>query len=98
MHPPESGVNALGANSAPRACGSTSRVDLAMTRIVHARIDAATAKVLDRLKRRLGWSYSRIIREATRCYKSLCRRVIVGSSGSGSSDRKSRISARTRGI
>lgn len=34
-----------------------------MTRIVHARIDPATAKLLQRLQRQLGWSDSQVVRE-----------------------------------
>ena len=52
-----------------------------MTRIVHARIDPATEKLLRRLEQQLGWSDSRIVREGIKSLRVLLapgRRRIVG--------------------
>ena len=37
-----------------------------MTDIVHARLDANTRKILQRLKRRYGWSDSEVVRQGIR--------------------------------
>ena len=37
-----------------------------MTDIVHARLDADTRQILQRLKRRYGWSESEIVRQGIR--------------------------------
>jgi hypothetical protein len=52
-----------------------------MSRIVHARIDPATEKLLRTLEQRLGWSDSRIVREGIKALRVLLppgRRRIIG--------------------
>jgi hypothetical protein len=52
-----------------------------MMRIVHARIDPATEKLLEGLKRQLGWSDSKAVREGIKALEILLApsgRRIVG--------------------
>ena len=42
-----------------------------MTRIVHARIDPATEKLLADLQRQLGWSDSQVVREGIKALRAL---------------------------
>ncbi len=53
-----------------------------MARIIHARLDAQTEKILVELERRLGWNDSQIVREGIKALNSLLpprgRRKIVG--------------------
>jgi hypothetical protein len=52
-----------------------------MPRIVHARLDVETERMLRQIERRLGWSDSKIVREGIRVLKSLLpqgRRRIIG--------------------
>lgn len=42
-----------------------------MTRIVHARIDPATEKLLQSLERQLGWSDSQVVREGIKALQAL---------------------------
>lgn len=52
-----------------------------MTRILHARIDPGTEKLLLGLERHLGWSDSKIVREGIKALQVLLppgRRAIVG--------------------
>ena len=42
-----------------------------MSRIIHARIDSETEKVLRQLERRLGWNDSRVVREGIKSLRSL---------------------------
>jgi hypothetical protein len=53
-----------------------------MPRIIHARIDQQTEKLLGDLERRLGWNDSKIVREGIRALNVLlvpkCSRKIVG--------------------
>ena len=42
-----------------------------MPRIVHARIDAETEKVLVELERKLGWSTSKVVREGIKALNGL---------------------------
>jgi hypothetical protein len=46
-----------------------------MSRIIHARFDKATEKMLKDLQRRLGWSDSRVVREGI---KTLCNQMALG--------------------
>lgn len=53
-----------------------------MARIIHARLDAQTEKILVEIERRLGWNDSEIVREGIKALNSLLpprsRRKIVG--------------------
>ncbi len=53
-----------------------------MARIIHARIDADTEKLLSELKRRMGWNDSKLVREGLKALNVLLvpqqRRKIVG--------------------
>ena len=53
-----------------------------MSRIIHARIDPKTEKLLTDLERRLGWNDSKIVREGIKALGSLNapkrKRKIVG--------------------
>jgi hypothetical protein len=53
-----------------------------MSRIIHARIDSETERVLRQLERRLGWSDSRAVREGIKALRALLGRraaaAIVG--------------------
>lgn len=53
-----------------------------MPRIIHARLDARTEKILVDLERSLGWNDSQIVREGIKALKALLppggRRKIVG--------------------
>ena len=53
-----------------------------MSRIIHARIDSETEKVLRQLERRLGWNDSQVVREGIKSLRSLLgprrAREIVG--------------------
>jgi hypothetical protein len=53
-----------------------------MARIIHARLDADSEKILKEVERRLGWSDSQIIREGIKALRALLprlgRRKIVG--------------------
>ena len=42
-----------------------------MSRIVHARIDENTAKMLRQLERRLGWNDSQVVREGIKVLNGL---------------------------
>jgi hypothetical protein len=42
-----------------------------MARIIHARIDGETERVLRGLERRLGWSDSQVVREGIRALRAL---------------------------
>ena len=42
-----------------------------MTRIIHARLDAATEKLLKEMERRLGWNDSRLVREGIKALRAL---------------------------
>ena len=44
-----------------------------MSRIVHARIDAATEELLQGLERRLGWNDSQVVREGIHVLAALWR-------------------------
>jgi hypothetical protein len=74
-----------------------------MAKIVHARLDAESEKLLEQLARRLGWSESRIIREgigqlAAGSLVSGAKRIIgLGKFSSGASDLGSN-KARLRGF
>jgi hypothetical protein len=63
-----------------------------MSRIVHARLDAATEKILRQLERRLGWNDSKVVREGIKALHSFVspskkRRVVgVGRFSSGIPD------------
>jgi hypothetical protein len=65
-----------------------------MPRIIHVRRDAATERMLRRLKRRLGWSDSRVVREGIKLLNRLTgqggRRIVgLGRFSSGIPDRGS---------
>jgi hypothetical protein len=45
-----------------------------MSRIVHARIDRETERILNGLKRRLGWTNSKAVREGIKALDSLLLR------------------------
>ena len=52
-----------------------------MSRIIHARLDTETEKLLKQLERRLGWNDSQVVREAIKALGALLvrrrsRRVI----------------------
>ena len=53
-----------------------------MARIIHARLDARTEKILVEIERRLGWNDSQVVREGIKALNSLLpprgRRKIVG--------------------
>ncbi len=52
-----------------------------MARILHARIDPATEKILQALQRRLGWSDSQVVREGIKALQLLAtpgRRRVCG--------------------
>ena len=42
-----------------------------MSRIIHARLDAATEKLLHEVERRLGWSDSEVVREGIKLLSGL---------------------------
>jgi hypothetical protein len=53
-----------------------------MSRVIHARLDVETDRMLRQIERRLGWSDSKAVREGIRVLNSLLpqgrRRKIVG--------------------
>lgn len=63
-----------------------------MAKIVHARLDTESEKLLEQLARKLGWSESRIVREgigqlAACSVRSGAKRIIgLGKFSSGTSD------------
>lgn len=42
-----------------------------MSRIIHARLDGATQKMLQELEQRLGWNDSKVVREGIKALNSL---------------------------
>jgi hypothetical protein len=42
-----------------------------MSRIIHARLDGETEKLLRQLERRLGWNDSRVVREGIKALRGL---------------------------
>lgn len=52
-----------------------------MSRVIHARLDVETDRMLRQIERRLGWSDSKTVREGIRVLNSLLprrRRKIIG--------------------
>jgi hypothetical protein len=53
-----------------------------MSRVIHVRLDSQTEEMFDRIKRRLGWSNSKIIQEGIKAMSGLigsgCSRTIIG--------------------
>jgi len=53
-----------------------------MSRIIHARLDVETERMLRQIERRLGWSDSKTVREGIRALSNLLpqgrRRKIIG--------------------
>ena len=56
-----------------------------MARVIHARLDPETEKILLDIERRLGWNDSQVVREGIRALRALLpprgRRKIVGLAG-----------------
>ncbi|MFN0051787.1 MAG: hypothetical protein ACKV0T_06330 [Planctomycetales bacterium] len=53
-----------------------------MSRVIHARVDAKTDKMLVALRRRLGWSESQVVREGIKALNGLLvpqrRKKVIG--------------------
>jgi hypothetical protein len=49
-----------------------------VSRIIHARIDGETEKVLRQLERRLGWNDSQVVREGIKALRALLGRRKAG--------------------
>jgi hypothetical protein len=52
-----------------------------MSRMIHARLDAETERILRRLERRLGWNDSQVVREGIKALNGLTargRRRVIG--------------------